>query len=197
MLWLGGCGDPGAKWRSPSASARREGMKRMNSGAQHRELFAILERGVDTWNAFRSEHPDYIVLNDAYFPDAELAHANLSKTIVMESNLRRANLACASLERAILRKTDLRDSNLRHANIDGADLCRADLSGADLRDASLCCSFLKFADLRGADLSTARGLTDAQLSAAFGDDRTQLPGNVTRPAAWADKALKAPAGDAS
>jgi uncharacterized protein YjbI with pentapeptide repeats len=156
----------------------------MDSGAEQRELIAILRRGVDCWNTFRSQHPDYIVLNDASFPDAQLAHANLSKTIVMESNLRRANLACASLERAILRKTDLRGSDLRHANIDGADLCRADLSGADLRDASMVRSFLKLADLRGADLSTARGLTDEQIGIAFGDDRTLLPEDIARPATW-------------
>jgi uncharacterized protein YjbI with pentapeptide repeats len=148
------------------------------------ELIAILECGVERWNTFRREHPECVVMNGASLPDAQLAHADLHRAIIMESDLRRANLAFASLERAILRNSDFRDSDLRRANINGADLCRANLAGADLRDASLISSFLKRTDLRGADLSTARGLTDAQISDALGDDRTRLPRDVTRPASW-------------
>jgi uncharacterized protein YjbI with pentapeptide repeats len=151
----------------------------------HRELIAILEGGVESWNAFRRQHPDCVVLYGASLPDAQLARADLQRTILMESDLRRANLASANLERAILRKTDFRGADLRSANIDGADLCGADLSGADLRDASCIACFLKRSDLRGADLSTARGLTDVQLSDAFGDERTLLPVDVARPASWA------------
>jgi uncharacterized protein YjbI with pentapeptide repeats len=151
----------------------------------HQELIAILECGVEGWNSFRRGHPERVVLlYGASLQGAQLAHADLHRTILMESDLRRANLTSANLERAVLRKTDFQGANLRSANIDGADLFRADLSDADLRDASCVSCFLKRTDLRGADLSTARGLTAAQVSDAFGDERTRLPVDVARPAGW-------------
>jgi uncharacterized protein YjbI with pentapeptide repeats len=145
----------------------------------------LLRSGVEMWNAFRREHPDCIVLNCASLAEAQLANADLHCVVLMESDLRCANLICAILERAVLRKSNFCGSDLRRAILDGADLFRADLSAADLRGASLASAFLKLTDLRGADLSTARGLTAAQLTDAFGDDRTKLPEDLARPASWA------------
>jgi len=150
---------------------------------------AILAGGSESWNEFRRQHPECLVLNDTALPHAELAHADLHAVILMESDLRGANLACARLERAVLRKTDFCFSNLQEAVLDGADLFRTNLSGADLRNASLTSSFLKGAnlcgtDLRGVDLSTAMGLTDSQLLQALGDDRTRLPDGIARPPTW-------------
>lgn len=158
--------------------------------AHQREIIAILECGTERWNEFRRQHPDGFVVNGASLPDAQLACADLHSVILMESDLPRANLACASLEQAVLRKTNLRGSDLREAKMDRADLFRTDLSGADLREASLVSSFLKCTDLRGTDLSTARGLTDAQLRDAFGDERTRLPSGVVRPATWAPEIVR-------
>jgi uncharacterized protein YjbI with pentapeptide repeats len=148
---------------------------------------ALLKCGVERWNAFRREHPDYIVLNCASLAGAQLANIDMRCVLLVEADFQRANLSCAILERAILRKSDLRSSDLQRAVLDGADLCRADLSGADLRGASLASAFLKRTDLAGADLSTARGLTAAQIREALGDDRTRLPENIERPAAWAGR----------
>jgi uncharacterized protein YjbI with pentapeptide repeats len=147
--------------------------------------FALLKCGVEAWNAFRRDFPNYIVLNFASLPDAQLADVDLHCVYLMESDLRRANLAGAILERAILRKSDFHGSNLRRAILDRADLCRADFSAADLRGASLASAFLKRTDLRGADLSTALGLTAAQIGDAFGDSETKLPEDLARPASWA------------
>jgi uncharacterized protein YjbI with pentapeptide repeats len=147
-------------------------------------LSALLKRGVERWNAFRREYPDYLVLNCASLADAQLSNIDMHCVLLMESDLRRANLTCAILKRAILRKSNFRGSDLQRAILDGADLCRADLSGADLRGASLVSTFLKRTDLTGADLSTARGLTSAQINEAYGDDRTRLPQDVVRPASW-------------
>lgn len=152
---------------------------------EHRqEIAAILACGTAKWNEFRRQHPNGFVLSSLSMPDAQLAEADLHSVILMDADLRRADLSSASLEKAVLRKTNLRGSNLRQANMDRADLFRANLSGADLRDASLTSCFLKRADLRGTDLSTARGLTDAQICEAVGDDRTRLPIGVARPASW-------------
>lgn len=149
-----------------------------------KDRIAILKCGVDRWNAFRREFPDYLVMHCISMPEAQLQNADLHRVGLMESNLRRANLCCASFERAVLRKTDFSGSDLRSAILDGADLCRADFSGADLRDASLVFTFLKFTDLRGADLSTARGLTDAQIRDSYGDANTRLPADLARPESW-------------
>jgi uncharacterized protein YjbI with pentapeptide repeats len=150
--------------------------------------FALLKAGVDRWNSFRREYPEYIVMNCVSLADAQLNNVDLHCVLLMESDLRRANLAGAILERAILRKSDLRGSDLRNAVLDGADLCRANFSGADLRGASMACAFLKRTDLTGADLSTARGLTPAQINDAYGDERTRLPADLMRPPGWAKTA---------
>ena len=149
-----------------------------------KDYAGLLQDGVETWNVFRREHPDFLILNCARLPEAQLAHIDLHRVLLMGSDFRRANLDCAILERSVLRNSDFRESNLRRANLDGADLCRADLSGADLRDASLVSAFLKRADLTGADLSSAHGLTDAQLRDAIGDESTKLPENLARPEGW-------------
>jgi uncharacterized protein YjbI with pentapeptide repeats len=151
---------------------------------QQHDILEILGGGTDQWNAFRAQHRESIVLHRATLPGVQLARADLHRAILMDSNLRCADLSCAILERAVLRKTDFRDSNLQQANIDGADLWGANLSGANLREASLFSSFLRHTDLRGSDLSTARGLTDAQIRDAFGDETTKLPKGMARPATW-------------
>ena len=151
------------------------------------DLVHLLKSGADNWNAFRGLNPAVVMLNGAHLANAQLAHADLHRAFLMETDLQHANLKWASLERAILRKTNLRGSDLRHAKFDGADLFSADLSGADLRDASLASTFLKGADLCGADLSTAHGLTAGQIVGALGNDETRLPQDLPRPAAWCTK----------
>ncbi|WP_420802451.1 pentapeptide repeat-containing protein [Streptomyces taklimakanensis] len=87
---------------------------------------------------------------------------------------RRADLMGARLRGADLRGTDLRGACLIAADLRDADLRAADLIGADLRDA----------DLRGADLSGSLFLTQPQVNAARGDDRTRLSPRLVRPAHW-------------
>ncbi|MGL5863260.1 MAG: pentapeptide repeat-containing protein [Phycicoccus sp.] len=85
----------------------------------------------------------------------------------------------ADLVGARLRGTDLYGSTLR-----GALVIEADLRDADLRRADLLGADLRGADLRGADLRDALFLTQSQLNAAKGDERTRLPHAVTRPDHW-------------
>jgi uncharacterized protein YjbI with pentapeptide repeats len=89
------------------------------------------------------------------------------------------HLAGRDLTGAHLRGADLAAANLRGAYLIGADLRGADLHLADLTGADL-----RGADLRGADLGGALFLTQSQLDAAAGDDRTRLPARLTRPAHW-------------
>ncbi len=87
---------------------------------------------------------------------------------------RGAELVGANLRSARLQGADLRGARLIGADLSAADLRRADLTGADLRDA----------DVSAADLTGALFVTQAQLRAARGDDRTRLPADRHRPAHW-------------
>ncbi|MFI1680163.1 pentapeptide repeat-containing protein [Streptomyces sp. NPDC020607] len=87
---------------------------------------------------------------------------------------RGADLIGARLKGADLKGVDLRGAYLIGADLRDADLRAADLIGADFRDA----------DLRGADLTGALFLTQSQVNAAKGDDRTKLPGALRRPGHW-------------
>jgi uncharacterized protein YjbI with pentapeptide repeats len=92
--------------------------------------------------------------------------------------------AGADLRGADLAGKDLRGTDLRAASLRGALLIGADLAGADLSRADLTGTDLRGAGLGGADLSGAIFLTQAQLDAARGDQRTGVPAALARPAHW-------------
>jgi hypothetical protein len=139
----------------------------------------------------------------------DLHRTNLRRANLREANLREANLWAAFLRRADLESAYLRGANLREANLTKADLRSADLWGAFLMGADFTSAFLTKAtlrwgrlrgadltlanlreanltkaDLRGGDLSRARGLIQAQLEEAIGDETTALPPNLKPPAHW-------------
>jgi hypothetical protein len=64
------------------------------------------------------------------------------------------------------------------------NLQEADLRGANLSRAHLEMTNLIRADLEGANLKGARGVTQKQMVRAFGDQNTELPEDVKRPASW-------------
>jgi hypothetical protein len=80
---------------------------------------------------------------------------------------------------------DLRRMNLRGASLRGAYLIGADLRGADLQATDLLGADLRAADVRGTDLRGALFFTQPQVGAATGDDVTQIPAGLARPAHWA------------
>jgi hypothetical protein len=140
---------------------------------------AQLMKGVDAWNAWRSEKPDIrpdlsaIDLNWAYLRRANLRAANLHRATLRGADLREANLREADLRGANLREAKLRRANLKEATLRRSDLRRADLSSAILRDALLSRAHILYvnlrgANLRGADLEAATlvdvDLTDADLT---------------------------------
>ena len=124
------------------------------------EHLALLKRDVDEWNEWRLNEP-------AVVPD--LAHADLSGL----------NLVLVNFSGALLREADLSLANLM-----GADLRNADLRGANLVGARPIGVDLAGADLRGTDVRTAEDLTAEQLEETVGDERTQLPDDLPRPARW-------------
>lgn len=107
---------------------------------------------------------------------ANLENANLSEAKAQFVDFREANLTRASLLDALLQHADLRDANLQDADLTGAQLQSARMQGANL------C---------GANLRDAKGLTQDQVDAAFGDAATHLPEAMRAPTHWPTAKLTA------
>jgi hypothetical protein len=128
-------------------------------------------------------------LTGAQVASARLDGADLSHATLDWADLSDARLIGADLSGAFLGEADLSGASLSLANLSGAVLFGANLSGAVLSGANLSGAVLLGADLSGANLSGANlgqaaGLAQAQLDAAWGDARTQLPADLERPARW-------------
>lgn len=95
------------------------------------------------------------------------------------SDRKRQNRRGADLMGADLRGADLQGCDLR-----GSLLIAADLRTANLRSADLLGADLRVTDLRAADLTGALFLTQTQINAASGDERTILPVILRRPDHW-------------
>ena len=94
------------------------------------------------------------------------------------AHLQRADLRGADLRKALLQDADLHQACLQRADLTGADLRGADFRGADLSGANLERADLTGTDLSGANLARARGLTQAQVDAAFCDASTVIPSGL-------------------
>jgi uncharacterized protein YjbI with pentapeptide repeats len=122
----------------------------------HTEHLALLQQGVDVWNAWRAEKPSV---------HTDLTEANLRRADLRRADLHRADFGRADLGGADLIGANLSRANLSRANLGRADFSGADLGGADLREASLRGASLSRADLVGANLGGA-DLIEANLMGA-------------------------------
>jgi uncharacterized protein YjbI with pentapeptide repeats len=114
----------------------------------------------------------------------DLSYKALEGRDLSGARLRQADLSLATLDGA-----KLRGANLSVANAFGARFAKTDFTNADLTDATMVGSWfggaimsganLTRANLSGSYLFTAKGLTQAQLNAACGDEATQLPAGLT------------------
>lgn len=91
----------------------------------------------------------------ALIKKANLQHRNLHDARASQALLINADLRGADLTRAVLDGANLRDANLQSAHLPEAILRTADLQGASLEGADLRGAQLSRADLRGADLARA------------------------------------------
>jgi uncharacterized protein YjbI with pentapeptide repeats len=129
----------------------------------YEEQLAILQQGVDVWNAWRKEHPQVTPdLRGVDLHGAKLRNANLLGADLHAAKLAGADLQGALLGEANLYFADLRGADLTEAILIRTDLGEADLDGANLMRASLHGADLQSADFRGADLTNA-DLTEAML----------------------------------
>jgi hypothetical protein len=127
------------------------------------EHFAMLQKGVAAWNAWRDENPD---IRRPDLSEADLRRKNLSPANLSGADLSAANLIGANLSEAKLIGADLFGADLGEAKLIGANLNEADLSAANLIGANLSEAKLIGADLNGANLNGA-SLGGADLRAAI------------------------------
>ncbi|MEM8642474.1 MAG: pentapeptide repeat-containing protein [Cyanobacteria bacterium P01_G01_bin.54] len=118
------------------------------------EHLAILEQGVEVWNAWREQNPDIRPNLQKY----DLQNANLRTINFQNADLRGAKLSVANLQQANLQKAKLSGANLQNtylweANLKDAHLEQANLQKAHLWRASFKKALLWKADLRGANLA--------------------------------------------
>lgn len=120
------------------------------------EQLAILQQGVDVWNAWRTEHPNI---------ELDLWGADLHGAILHGAKLQGPYLRGAILTQAKLRGTDLTQAKLQGADLQGADLHGAILHGTDLTEANLTEANLTQANLTQANFHRT-DLTKADLTSA-------------------------------
>ena len=111
---------------------------------------------------------------------ATLRFANLSGAILIDVDLRKANLNEAILRGANLSKADMSEADMNEADMSEAILNEADMSEAILRGA-----ILNGADLRGVDLSGAT-VQNASFIGATGITPEQKQDLIQRGAIFAD-----------
>jgi len=115
-----------------------------------------------------------------FVKDTVLAGADFTQAVLVEVNLREADLRGARFDHASIVQSDFSDANLQAASllsvrIENGYLVRADLRGAALSRADLINACLRRADLRGADLRETN-LFRADLAEASLDRATRLDG---------------------
>ncbi len=111
---------------------------------------------------------------------ADLSNKELKSKNFAGARLRQANMAAAVMNRSSFAGADLRDVDaygavFSSANFAGANLTNATLVGAYLQGSNFAGATLDGTNFSGAEMSKARGLRQAQLSAACGDNSTTLP----------------------
>jgi uncharacterized protein YjbI with pentapeptide repeats len=121
----------------------------------------------------------------------DLLQIDLSYRTVAGRDYSNARLMQAGMVAGIYDRTRFRGANLRFLDGTAARFSGADFRGADLSQAVFVGAYLGAADFTratlaganfsGAEMDAARGLTQAQLDAACGDDATTLPAGLTIP----------------
>lgn len=117
---------------------------------------------------------------------ADLARAELRGKSFSGARLRQADLSLAVMNRTNFAGADLRDVRgfgglFSSANFSGANLTNSTWVGAYFGGSNFRGANLSGANFSGAELDRARGLTQAQLNGACGDQGTTLPAGLTLP----------------
>lgn len=112
----------------------------------------------------------------------DISHKNFSKSRLRQSDMSLSTADYTNFAGADLSITNMYGLRATGANFSGANLERAAMVGGYFNGANFAGANLTAADLSGAELKTAKGLTQAQLNKACGDQTTFLPKGLRIPA---------------
>lgn len=142
---------------------------------------------------------EHLALYRTALMKAKLSEAHLEGADLSGAHLEGANFRGAHLEGAFFLKTHLEKAFLPEAHLEGAFLFDTHLEEASLVNAHLEGAFLNGAHLEGAYLSRAHlegahledvNITQEQIEQAIGDEATELPKHLTRPARGVPRSRK-------
>jgi uncharacterized protein YjbI with pentapeptide repeats len=186
-----------------------ENAKLRGAHLENANLFSASLKKAD----LREAHLNHADLTSAKLQGADLRRAHLEDVERSAGiNLEHADLRCAHLERANLSNALLTGANLSGAHLEEADMSGTWLGGANLSVNAEVAedgqwhsieaahlrgtrfgkfirmvpkrAHLKGAHVEGVDLSLTIGLHQSQVDQAIGDERTQLPEGLAKPASW-------------
>ncbi|MBV9510956.1 MAG: pentapeptide repeat-containing protein [Caulobacteraceae bacterium] len=132
------------------------------------------------------------VQNGASCPRCNLFQADFGNKVLKGRNLAGARIRQADMSLSVLNYSNMSHADLRDVNGYGALFTGVNFTGADMTNATFVGAYLQGADFRGAKLAgvnfsgaemdKAVGLTQRQLNAACGDEKTTLPARLHLPA---------------
>ena len=132
------------------------------------------------------------VQNGANCPRCNLFQADFGNKVLKGRNLAGARIRQADMSLSVLNYSNMSHADLRDVNGYGALFTGVNFTGADMTNATFVGAYLQGADFRGAKLAgvnfsgaemdKAVGLTQRQLNAACGDEKTTLPARLHLPA---------------
>jgi TIR domain/Pentapeptide repeats (8 copies) len=128
----------------------------------NKEHLAILEQGLDAWNAWRTANRHFLPdlrganLNGRHYVSGNFEGIDFRQTDLSKAKLRDADLYAADMRSANLRDADLSGACLGGANLTGADFTEAHLGTVDLSRAILDKTIFAAADLSDANFTGAR-----------------------------------------
>lgn len=152
------------------------------SGAHLKKAFLVRVKGRDVvFNGANLNNSTLTELDvtDSEFKDATLNSAELRKAKFHNTNFKEANLGRVTALAATFENCQFEKANFMGANLTKTDFANSNLQGAMFGGANLSAVSFKGADLSGARMASSMGLTQAQLDDACGDDKTELPVDLT------------------
>ena len=150
-----------------SAELRDVDLTEANLGSVHL-AGSFLDRAEFESSDLQAANFDGASLVKALLIEADLGRARFADAILTRARLDNADLTAAifsyaALDHASLREAILIDTDLKHANLSGADLSGADLTGADLTSCDLRRAVLRDAAVTNRQLQTAESLVGARM----------------------------------
>ena len=120
---------------------------------------------------------------------AHFDHSQFVKTRLDKSEFSRATFIKAVIKDVDWSRSELGRANFSNAQLDNvkfefSNLSRVQFANSQLNNVDFSGSYTYRTHFEDADLSRVKGLTQVQLEISCGNDKTQLPGSLSKPENW-------------